>query len=129
MSSFEGARALDEIARRWALHDGRILSIAARAAEHCGVLLELVCSPRPESPVAELRIRFTGVTRIEFRWSEEQAFYFVPGYKALVQPSGMVYLSLDPYDDTVAAIDPRDASVIEARGIFAEFVMKSSSSR
>ncbi|QDE91729.1 hypothetical protein BHS06_23630 [Myxococcus xanthus] len=126
MSTCEGARALDEIARRWALHDGRILSIAARVADGGGVLLELVCSPRPESPVAELRIRFTGAIRIELGWTEEQEFYFVSGCKALVQPSGMVYLSLDPYDDTAAEIDSRDASVIEARGILAEFVMKSS---
>lgn len=76
--------------------------------------------------MSELRIRFTGATRIDFRWSEEQEFYFVSGYKALVQPSGMVYLSLDPYNDTVAAIDPRDTSVIEAREILAEFVMKAS---
>jgi|GEM_PF-5565805 len=126
MSTFEGSRALDEIARQWALHDGRILSVAARISESGEVLVDLVCSPRQESPVAELRIRFTGVARFEFQWSEEQEFYFVPGYKALVRQSGMVYLSLDPYDDTDEEIDPRDASVIEARGILADFVMKSS---
>ncbi|NVJ09088.1 hypothetical protein HUW63_28115 [Myxococcus sp. AM001] len=126
MSTYEGSRALAEIARRWALHDGRILSMAAHVTERGEVLVELMCSPRPESQVAELRMRFTGVTRLEFQWSEEQEFYFVPGYKALVRPSGMVYLSLDPYDDTDEEIDPRDASVIEARGILADFVMKSS---
>lgn len=125
MSTFEGSRALDEIARTWALHDGRILSVAARVSERGEVLVELVCAPRPKSPVAELRIRFTGVARLELQWSEEQDFYFVPGYKALVRPSGMVYLSLDPYDDTDEEIDPRDACVIEARGILADFVMKS----
>ncbi|WP_284668050.1 hypothetical protein [Myxococcus sp. SDU36] len=75
--------------------------------------------------MAELRILFSEVTRLELRWSEDQEFYFVPGYKALIQSSGMVYFSLDPYDDTVAAIDPRDASVIEAHGLLADFVMKS----
>ena len=125
MSTFEGARAIDEIARQWALHDGRILSITARVEAVSGVRLELVCSPRRESSVAELRILFSEVTRLELRWSEDQEFYFVSGYKALIQSSGMVYFSLDPYDDTVAAIDPRDSSVIEAHGLLADFVMKS----
>jgi len=123
MNSFEGSEAVDEIARQWALHDGTIQFIALRA-EPGGVMVEATCAPRAESPVKELRLIFSGVSRFDFQWSKDQEFYFVSGYKAAVQESGQVYFSVDPYDDRVPSPDPRDGGVVEARSLRAEFTMK-----
>ncbi|WP_375745992.1 hypothetical protein NR800_15540 [Corallococcus interemptor] len=124
MSTSEGRQALDEIAGHWALHDGTIRAFAIRTVAGVGVVIDITCVPRPESPVAELRLRLNGVARFDLLWDERSAFYFVPGYTAFIQDSGSVYLSLDPYDDRAEAPDPQDACVIEARSIHAEFVMK-----
>ncbi|RKG81651.1 hypothetical protein D7V88_26110 [Corallococcus terminator] len=126
MVSFEGAQAFDEIAKRWALHDGRIHSIVVSRAEGAEVAVEIDCRPRHESAVGQLRLRFEGVVRFDFAWSEENDFYVVSGYKAVVRPSGF-YLSLDPYDDRDTAVDARDGSVVEARRVQADFMMKASS--
>ncbi|NPC71123.1 hypothetical protein HPP05_15330 [Corallococcus exiguus] len=124
MSTSEGRQSLDEIAGHWALHDGTLRAFAVQAVEGAGVVIDITCVPRPESPVAELRLRLSGVTRFDLAWDEGSAFYFVPGYTAFILESASVYLSLDPYDDRAEAPDSRDAGVIEARRIHAEFVMK-----
>ncbi|RYD75798.1 MAG: hypothetical protein EOP84_17760 [Verrucomicrobiaceae bacterium] len=126
MASFEGSQAFDEIAKRWALHDGRICCVTVSRTEGAEVAVEVECRPRPESAVAQLHLRFDGVIRFDFAWSEDCEFYVVSGYKAVVRPSGF-YLSLDPYDDRDTAVDARDGSVIEARRVQADFMMKASS--
>jgi hypothetical protein len=123
VNSYDGKQAVEQVAMLQALHDGEIRSIALYA-EPVGVILEAICIPRTESPVKELRLRFAGVSRFDFQWSEDEAFYFIPGYKAVVQDSGRVYFSLDPYDDRETAPDPRDGGVIEARSLSVEFTMK-----
>ena len=124
MSTSEGRQALDEIAGHWALHDGTICAFAIQTVAGAGVVIDITCVPRPESPVVELRLRLNGVTRFDLGWDAGSAFYFVPGYTAFILESGSVYLSLDPYDDRAEAPDSQDAGVIEARRIHAEFVMK-----
>lgn len=123
MSSYEGTQALVQMAELWALHDGTLRSLALHA-EPEGVVLDALCVPRPESPVAELRLRFVGVTRFDLEWSADFEFYFVPGYKAFLLESDRVYLSLDPYDDRATAPDPRDGGVIEARSLSIEMLLK-----
>lgn len=124
MTSYEGEKAIERIATEWALHDGTIRSLDLRSTP-AGVTLDLVCVPRAESPVRELRLELVGVSRFDFLWSEDRPFYFVPGYTAFVQASGRVYMSLDPYDDRQTTADSRDGGVIEARSLTAHFSMKS----
>ena len=118
----EGKQAVKELG--WLL-DGTLQDLSLRAEGLAGVVLEATCTPRERSPVKELRLRFTGVTRFDFLWDEGMTFFFVPGFKAFILESGSVYVSLDPYDYRDPAPDSRDACVIEARSVRVESVMKS----
>jgi hypothetical protein len=124
VNRFWGKDALDEVASRWALHDGRIRAFHIGTDEAGGVEVELVCVPRPLSPVRELRLRFGGVTRFDLVWTQEHAFYFVPGYTAFLTEAGRVYLSLDPFDDRAGQPDARDGGVMEAATVSAELQLK-----
>ncbi|MCY1045363.1 hypothetical protein OV208_28865 [Corallococcus sp. bb12-1] len=122
MHVFEGKQAVEELG--WLL-DSTVTGLALHADAYGGLVLEATCIPRADKPVRELRMRFTEVTRFDFVWTSEQAFFFVPGYKALLLESGSVYVSLDPYDDRARVPDTRDGCVIEARSVRTESVLKS----
>lgn len=120
-----GQAALDALARRWALHDGRIrrLTVEAALGSRPSITLEVV--PRERSPVEEAVIHITAVSRLDVGWDvSDPEFYLVAGYKALLLDSGRVYLSLDPYDDQDNATDGRDGSVIEGETIAVALRMK-----
>lgn len=115
-----GRAALDELAARWALHDATVRALLIRTDSDGRVTAEIECVPRQESPVLDARIRLIGVTRIDFSWMQAQgSFYLVTCYKALILESGRVYLSLDPFDESIEAPDERDCDVIEAESITA----------
>ena len=94
-------------------------------AEPRGLALDVVCTPRPSSPVREMRLRFESVSGFDLNWSSDYVFYLVSGYKAFDKDSGEIYVSTDPCDDRETAPDPGDGGVIEARTISAVFAMKS----
>jgi hypothetical protein len=125
MQEFVGQTALDELAQRWALHDGIVRQISVRRDPDVGVVFELSCLSRPESPVAEVVLRIEGVSRFDLGWEVEWTeFLFVPGYKATLLPCSTVYLSLDPYDDRVSEPDARDCSVVVGRHLRVRFRMR-----
>jgi hypothetical protein len=124
MDEFSGQAAVDELASRWAIHDGVIHQVTIRRDAACGVVIELDCTARHESPVAKTRLRLEHVASFDVSWAAETEFLLIPGYKALMLPSSEIYLSLDPYDDRVSEPDGRDRSVFVARYFRVSFKLK-----
>lgn len=124
MTWHRGLNALDKLAAEWALHDGAIRGVKIESDLRSGLVMELTCTPRSESPVEVAVIRFEGVKRFDVAWDDREEFLFVPGYKAAMLQTGAVYFSLDPFDDRVLEADERDAWVIEAARISVHLTMK-----
>ena|SRR5688572_9014104 len=122
---FTGQDALDQLASRWALHDGWLRRFVIDTKDGAAVNVELKVAPRPESRVAEVCVHLTELIRFDSFWRlDDGDFYLVAGYKAFLLDAGSVYLSLDPYDDRTLGVDERDRFVLEARTITARFSMK-----
>ena len=111
---FEGQFAIDEISTRWVLLDAVIRKVEVQSSSDSGVVTVLHCIPRVESPVSEARIVFEGTRRFDFFWDDNDQFYFIPSFTAMILASGRAYVSLDPYDSTKNSPDTRDCGVIEA---------------
>lgn len=118
-----GEEAFAEAGRLWAIHDGVITSVAVENVDG-RVAVRMTCASRPDSLVKQVRLTFSDVVEFSLAWDKSIEFFSVGEYKSLRLESGLYYFSIDPYDERTPEPDPRDASVVIARAVAAEFVMK-----
>jgi hypothetical protein len=121
---YDGQDALDALAQQWALHDGSLREVRVSANADGFLDAHLICVPRRESPVAEVRIQLVRLKRFDLAWDEDCSLLLIAGYTAFILSDGAVYISLDPYDDRATSPDERDAFVLASREIRASFDMK-----